>query len=303
MRIGIFGSGTRGRTALASLTEQVRSAHDAGFGSFWTPQIFGLDALTAYAVIGHEVPDITLGTAVVPTFPRHPSMLAQQALTVSQATGGRLRLGIGLSHKPVVEQMWGYSFDKPVQHLREYLDVLLPLLEGKPANVQGQQYRVNTFTDLVAPRPEVLVAALGSQMLKLCAERTDGTLLWMTGPATIATHTVPTLRAAAEAAGRPMPQVVAALPMCVTDDVAGARARADQVFAIYGTLPSYRAMMDKEGAAGPGDLAIVGDEATCRAVLDELAAAGVTEFGGSEFGTPEETARTRAFLRSVQGGA
>lgn len=302
MRIGIFGAAGPGGDPLAALTTQVRTAHEQGFGSFWTPQIFGLDALTAYAVIGREVPGIQLGTAVVPTYPRHPMMLAAQALTTNLAVGGRLRLGIGLSHKVVVEAMWGYSFDKPLQHMSEYLSVLVPLLEGEAVGFGGQQVTARGQLDIAgAARPEVLVAALGDKMLELCAQKADGTITWMTGPKTLASHTVPLVQRAADAAGRPAPQIIVALPMCVTDDAGAARARADQDFAIYGTLPSYRAMMDLEGAAGPGDLAIAGDEAACTAVLEELAAAGVTEFGASEFGSTEDQARTRAFLRTLIG--
>ena len=110
----------------------------------------------------------------------------------------------------------------------------------------------------------IVVAALGPQMLKVTAELADGTLTWCTGPKTLAEHTIPTINAAAEAAGRPAPRVIAALPVCVTADVAGARERAAKIFAVYGQLPSYRAMLDREGAAGPADIAIVGtaDEVT-----------------------------------------
>src|SRR4051812_33537643 len=129
MRIGIFSGSTNDGT-LDQLVEEATTAAAQGFAGFWVSQIFGHDALTALAVIGREVPGIELGTGVVPTFPRHPMMLAQQALTVNAAASGRLQLGIGLSHKMVVENMWGLSYDKPVRHLREYLSVLMPMLEG-----------------------------------------------------------------------------------------------------------------------------------------------------------------------------
>ena len=128
MQIGIFGF----EPTVEKLTESVAEAADQGFSSFWVPQIFGFDALTALAVVGREVPEIRLGTSVVPTYPRHPMMLAQQALTVVQVIGdGRLELGIGLSHQPVVEGMWGLPFDKPVRHMREYLELLMPLLHDQ----------------------------------------------------------------------------------------------------------------------------------------------------------------------------
>jgi len=127
MHIGIFSGSTNDGT-VDQLVAEARDVEAQGFHSFWVSQIFGHDALTVLAVIGREVPRIELGTGVVPTYPRHPMMLAQQALTVNAAAGGRLALGIGLSHQIVVENMWGLSYAKPVRHLREYLSVLMPLL-------------------------------------------------------------------------------------------------------------------------------------------------------------------------------
>ena len=120
-------------------------------------------------------------------------------------------------------------------------------------------------------------------MLKLAGARTAGTITWMTGPRTIADHTAPALRAAAEEAGNPEPFVTAGVPVCVTDDVEGTRARAAQVYAIYGQLPSYRAMLDREGLEGPADLAIVGDEETVARRIQDFADAGVTDLAASEF--------------------
>lgn len=134
MRFGIFtGDGN-----LSTLVESARKAEADGFDSFWLPQIFSIDALCAHTLIGSQVPRIELGTAVVPTYPRHPIALAAQALTVSAASGGRLTLGVGLSHQMVIEGMYGYSFDKPVRHMREYLSALVPLCAGEAADVEGE---------------------------------------------------------------------------------------------------------------------------------------------------------------------
>jgi F420-dependent oxidoreductase-like protein len=282
------------------LREQAQQAADDGFASVWMSNIFGLDALTALAVTGSQVGGIELGTAVVPTYPRHPAALAQQALTVAAACGGRLVLGIGLSHKIVIEDMYGYDFSKPVRHMREYLAVLLPLLERRPVSFTGATVRANIgLTTPGEGRVPVLLAALGTQMLHLAGEQADGTVLWMTGPATVRDHIVPAITEAAAAAGRPAPRIVCMLPVCVSDDPDGARERAARVFAIYGDLPSYRAMMDREGAAGPADLAMVGDEETVGARIRALADAGVTDFVAGEYGSGEDAARTRTFLRSL----
>ena len=304
MRIGIFGGDAgQGAGGIDELTKLVAEVADQGFNSYWLPQIFGVDALTALAVVGHEVPDIELGTSVIPTYPRHPMMLASQALTVQSAIGARLSLGIGLSHQFVIEQMWGYSFDKPVRHMREYLTILKALLDERAVQFKGETLSANGAVS-IAPEvaaPKVLVAALGTQMLRLTGRMADGTITWMTGPSTLEEHTVPTLKSATAEAGRPdAARVVAGFPVCVTDDPDGARARAANVFAIYGQLPSYRAMLDREGLAGPADIALVGDEKAVQADIERVAEAGATDFLAAEFGaTDDERIRTRELLRSL----
>ena len=272
MRIGILAADTTGDQALGKLTDQLRQTADDGFASFWMANIFGLDALTALAVAGSQVPGIELGTAVVPSYPRHPAVLAQQALTTALAVGpDRLSLGIGLSHKIVIEDMYGHSFDKPARHMREYLSVLQPLLDGAPASVKGETLSANIgLSTPRAGRVPVLLAALAPRMLALAGQQTDGTVLWMTGPATVRDYVVPAITEAASAAGRPSPRVVCSLPVCVTSDPDGARAGAAKSFSIYGQLPSYRAMLDREGAAGPADVAIVGDEDAVAAQIQAL---------------------------------
>jgi F420-dependent oxidoreductase-like protein len=293
MQIGLVFGELVGSTALDSMLEQVQSAREAGFATAWTVQVFGWDALTALALVGREVPDIELGTAVVPTYPRHPIMLASQALSVQAATGNRLTLGIGLSHQIVIEGMFGYSFDKPARHMREYLSALIPLLRGESVSYQGETLKANATVSIPgALPPPVLVAALGPVMLKTAGELADGTVTWMTGPATLASYVVPTITKAASAAGRPDPRVVAGLAVCVTDNPDAARAQAATQLAIYGQLPSYRAMLDREGAAGPADVAMVGDEVTISKEVERLVSAGVTELLAAPFGSAAEQRRT-----------
>jgi 5,10-methylenetetrahydromethanopterin reductase len=301
MRIGVYLSERGGQHALARLTDDLRRAADDGFASAWLSNIFGLDALTSLAVAGSQVPGIEVGTAVVPTYPRHPAALAQQARTTAVATGpGRLTLGIGLSHQVVIEGMYGQSFNRPLRHMDEYLSALLPLLDGQPVAFTGETVRARV--DLTVPnegRVPVLLAALGPKMLSLAAERVDGTVLWMTGPTTVREYITPTISAAAQAAGRPAPRIVSVLPLAVTSDPERAYARAAALYGAYGSLPSYRAMMDREGATGPADLAIIGDEDAVGTGLDELAKAGVTEYVAIEFMTGDDADRTRTFLKSL----
>ena len=297
MRLTIFGGEVPTIDAAVAAAKQVEAE---GFAGFYLPQIFGLDALTTLAIVGREVPRIELGTGVVPTYPRHPMMLAAQALTTQQASGGRLTLGIGLSHQIVIESMFGYSYDKPARHMREYLSILMPLLHGEASAFTGETLTGNGSVAIETDPVPVLVAALGPRMLELAGQFTEGTITWMTGPATLDSHIVPSIQKAAADAGRPAPRVAVGLPVCVTDDADGARERAAKTFEIYGILPSYRAMLDREGAAGPADVAIVGDEASVAAGIKRVADAGATDFSAAEFAVdPEERRRTRELLRSL----
>lgn len=302
MRIGIFSSVTpNGHSTIDDIVTDVQRAEAQGFQTYWSSQVFSHDALTVLAIAGRETERIELATSVVPTYPRHPAMLAAQALTVQKAAGGRFTLGIGLSHQPVIEGMFGMSFDKPVRHLREYLEILMPLVDGSPASFSGETMSSEVVLDFPNTDPvPVLVAALGPKMLGVAGAKTAGTSLWMTGPRTIAEHVVPTITAAAAAAGNPAPRIECGLPVCVTSDPDSARGRAAQMFAIYGQLPSYRAMLDREGMAGPEDLAIIGDEEAVAERIGQVAHAGATDFAAAEFGKgDEEQTRTRELLQSL----
>ncbi len=287
MRIGVVIDTERG---FDDVVGQVAGLAEAGIEIAWAIQIFGLDALTALAAVAREVPGIDLGTAVVPTYPRHPVALADQALTVQNISGGRLILGIGLSHQIVVENVFGTSFDKPARHMREYLEILMPVLAGEQVTFTGETLRASTFgpLDVEAPAPPVLVAALGTVMLHLAGRLANGTVTWMTGATTVERHIVPTIHAAASDAGRPVPSVAVGLPVCVTADADAARAKAAEVFGVYGHLPSYRAMLEREGVEGPADVAIVGSAAEVSDRVRRLADIGVTHFQGATFGTRDE---------------
>ena len=285
MRIGLFAGITPETTfALQDLVNYARDAEARGFDSLWLPNVFGFDAVGACSIIGWETNHIELGTAVTPTYPRHPGALAQQALTTQAACGGRFALGIGLSHQLVIEGMYGMSYDKPARHMSEYLQIIAPLLRGEGVEFEGDQLTGKMKLDVPGADPvPLLVAALGPAMLKLAGAMSHGTTTWMTGPRTIAEHIVPCISAAAEAAGHGAPRIVCGLPICLTSDVAGAREVIGKTLKIYGMLPSYRAMLDREGVEGPAELALVGDEATLRADIARLRDAGVTDFNAAIF--------------------
>jgi F420-dependent oxidoreductase-like protein len=303
MRLGTHLSASgRAANSVDDLVEQAGAVAAAGLDTMWMPQLFDVDALTALAVVGRQVGGIELGTAVVPTYPRHPLVLAGQALTTQAATGNRLTLGIGLSHQMVIEGFFGYSFEKPARHMREYLSVLMPALHGEQVSFQGETLKAATMGPIEvkgARPPSVLVAALAPVMLKVAGRLADGTSTWMVGPKTLGEHIVPSINAAAAAAGRPAPRVAVGLPVCVTADPEVARSRAARSFAMYNQLPSYRAMLDREGVEGPADVAIVGDEDAVAAQLERIADVGATDLMASIFGLPEERNRSMALLSEL----
>lgn len=303
MRIGINGSSLIAIGApLAQIIDHAAEAETAGFSSYWVAQLGAPDALTAIAAMGARTSTIEIGTAVIPTWPRHPLMLAAQALTVQEAIGDRLALGIGLAHKSSVESTLKIPFVTPAKHMDEYLSVLLPALSERKVTFSGEIWsaEVTGLGGGPAPSPRVLLAAMGPRMLHLAGSRTDGVILWLSGPKAITDQIKPPLEAAASAAGRPQPRIVASVPVCVTSEAARVRDVVAGVLSGYNDLPSYRGVMDTEGAGGPADVSLIGSAEEVRAGLDAFAAAGTTDFSALEFFTnADEAAATRALLTEI----
>ena len=300
--VNCFLSDDPSRSLVDDYVSELAKIRDEGFRRAWVAQMpWQADVLTVLAVAFREVDTIEVATGVLPIQNQQPMLMAQRALTLSLISGGRFILGLGMTHRIVTEGMWGIPWDKPVRRLGEYLDGLLPLLDGEDANATGETVTTRGSVRVPgAPAPPVYIAALGPQLLRLTGRRCAGTETWMTGPKTLAEHVGPTLRGAAAEAGRPegAVRVAASLPIAVTDDVEGLRAQAAEQFALYGQMPSYRAMLDREGYRDPQDAALIGDETVVTGRLDELRAAGVDEFVAYAFDTSEEgRARTRSLLR------
>jgi 5,10-methylenetetrahydromethanopterin reductase len=276
----------------------------AGFEGVWLPQTLSVDALTALAVAARLVPRIHVGTAVVPIQGRHPIPMAQQALTVAQAAGaGRFTLGIGVTHAVVSEGFYGIPYSGVVALCREQLEVLAALLgPDRQSDHAGARLTARAPVTIDTPAPSVVVAALGPHMLDLAGTLADGTVTWMTGPATLAATIVPALRAAAGRVGRPEPRVIAGLPVCVSRDVAAARDAIRPRIEGAGQMPSYRRQLGLEGLHDVADLAIVGDAHEVTDRVQALAGIGVTELMADVFGTPDEREATTALLTSLGGG-
>jgi len=299
MKIGLFSF----VDTTDNLTAMARDAAEQGFDSLWIPQTFGLDTLTAIALAGSQVPDITFATAVVADLSAPPADAGPAG-----AHGERRARRSARPRDRSVAQAGGrrvvdISFDKPIRHLREYLEILMPLVHEKSVRYQGETLTTRADIQVEGPAPKVMMSALGPQLLKVTGRLCDGTILWMTGPTTISEHSAPVMKEAAEAAGRPEPEVVAGFPVCVTDGSdeqnRETRERAAKSFAMYGTLPSYRAMLDREGYEGPGDIAIIGGVGEVEDRIGQLADAGVTTFAASEFGSRDQRPATRELLVSM----
>src|SRR5262245_17721517 len=175
MRIGIgIGEITGAPATLDNLIQQAQRAERDGFASGWFANIFGIDAIMAAALCGRETSRIEFGTAVVPTYPRHPTAMAQQALSAQAACAGRFALGIGLSHQLVIETMFGLSWAKPYSHMREYMAVLAPLIRTGSVSYQGEEFRVNANVAVAGATPcPILIAALAPKMLALAGREAD----------------------------------------------------------------------------------------------------------------------------------
>jgi 5,10-methylenetetrahydromethanopterin reductase len=285
------------------IVDDVVRAETDGFGSAWSVHFSrGVDALDVLAVAGARSSRIDLGVGIVPTYPRHPLALAQQAATTQAFCGGRLTLGVGVSHRPVIEDLHGLLYARPAAHMRDYLSVLVPLLREGSVRYKGDFYQIDGGFVVPGTSPvPVLVGALSPLMVEVAGELADGVVTWLAGPRSLGEHIVPRLHAAAR--GRPAPRVVAALPVAVCTDAGLARDAADETFKRYAGLDNYRRLLEREGAPSPGGLAVTGTEAEIEAQLRRLAGLGVTEFwpiifpaGGDPAGSRRET---RALLTGL----
>jgi F420-dependent oxidoreductase-like protein len=294
-RSGGFGD------TIPSLRSDYERARTAGVSSVWLTQHLGFDALSLIASFGtSEGPQF--GTAVIPVQPRHPIGLAEQAVTAQALSGGRLALGLGLTHASVLDGVYGLPRRRSVDFLADYLSTLVDLMAGaKTTPNQSFAFSTRLVASNLPEPPPVLIAALGSRMLRLAGERTSGTITWMTGPRTVESHIAPIIRAAADAAGRPEPRVVVCLPVCITNDRAKARDRLRESLAGYRATPSYRAMLEREGVTDPVDVVITGDKDDFGLAFTGLLARGATDVIAIPSGQPEEIEATWAAISDLVG--
>ncbi|MDE0168284.1 MAG: TIGR03564 family F420-dependent LLM class oxidoreductase [bacterium] len=286
-----------GEPTLQNITRAIVRAEAAGFDTVWASG--RMDALTQLALASLRTTRVELGTAIVPTYPRHPHALVQQALTVQIACGRKLTLGVGVSHDTSMSSL-GFDWSAPVRHAREYLSGLNGLLAGAEVTFDGTDFSLSKATAPLAhltATPQVLLAALGPQMLRAAGSLADGTILWLSGARYVRTVAVPEIRAAAERAARPAPRVVGGAPVWVTDERAKAYHHAERALQGIGSRPVYRSVLDLDGSSSPAQVALIGDEDLVAERLEELAEAGATDFAAQILASsPEEYDRTHSFL-------
>ena len=306
MNIGLFIGGIGSAGTISEQINSLVAAEEEGFDSFWMAHIMDVDVMSMMCIAAEKTSRIEIATAVTPTYLRHPIAMAQQALTLQTIAKGRFTLGLGVNHKPVVESRFGLKFDKPVRHVREYIEIVKDLFQEGQVNYEGKLFSANTaFTMKERHETQILLAALGPQMLKTAGEMADGSITWMTGPETIKSHTLPQLLDSAKKYGKPKPRLVAAVPVALTSDKGEGFNVASDYFHRYGQLPSYRAMLNREGIESPAEMAIVGNEEEIEKKFREYSEAGTSDLAVQIFpvgpNQKESINQTRQFLRSLIG--
>lgn len=308
MTVGVALSATGYDNQIDATVRLAREAAAAGLRSAWFGQTFGADSPQLAAIVGREVPDLEVGTSAIPVFGRHPLLVAGQAQTAQAATHGRYHLGLALGTKPLTEAAFGIPYERPIARLREFLTALRQLTETGNADFHGELLTARTPLPARVPGAEggvpLLVAAMGPQALRVSGELADGILPYLAGPRALAEHIVPAVTAAAEAAGRPAPRIVALVHGVVTATPDAARRTATEQLAFYEQFPSYARAVELSGARRAGDVAVIGDERTVAAEVRRYRDAGATEvvFAGTDLAGEADRRRTWELLGELAGG-
>ena len=229
------------------LVDRIVEAEEAGIDTAWmTVGGVAADPFAVFAVAAQRTSRIEFGTSIVPTFPRHPLAMAQGAATVDSFAPGRLKLGVGPSHKPAIEGTWGLNFDRPLEHLREYVTILNSILKDGKVDFHGK--RLTAVAQIAAPtQVRVMISALRHNAFKLAGEISEGGISWVMPLPSIKTIADPAIREGATAAGRAKPPVVVHVPVVVSEDSAAVVAAGSKQFGFYPRLPFYSSMWQDAG--------------------------------------------------------
>lgn len=274
----------------AATLAAIERAEASGLDAVWST-VGGAapDAVTLFAAAAVRTTRITLGTSIVPTYPRHPAALASQALAIAGLAPGRFRLGIGPSHRPTIEGAFGIPMGTPLDHLREYLTVLRDLLWDGRTDFAGTYYTVRLALPptITPPQTPLLISALRANAFRLAGEIADGAISWVCPIPYLVGTALPAMQAGAEAANRPVPPLVGHVPVAMSTDQQAVRAAARAQLGMYGRLPFYARMFADAGFPVGSDgampdalldsLVVAGTPETVRARLEAIQAAGIDE--------------------------
>lgn len=242
-RIGIHAGAPNAKASL----DLMRRAEAAGVQATWlTTGGTGLDALTLFSAAAVQTDDILFGTSIVPTYPRHPIVVAQQAQVIDQLAPGRLRIGVGPSHRPPMRAMFGFNLRAPLTNLREYLQILRALLQEGSVDFDGQEYTAHA----TIPRPlnvAVMASALQEGSYELCGELADGAISWVSPAVYLRDRALPAMRRGSDQAGRETPPLIAHAPVCISTDADATRLAVQQQLSNYPRLPFYQQMWAAAG--------------------------------------------------------
>ncbi len=302
----------RGTTSF--VVNRIVQAEDRGLDAVWsTSGGISWDTLTAFAVAASRTERVILGTSIVPTYPRHPFVLASEALAIEELAPGRLRLGVGGSHRPTIEGQFGLPMGRPLAHLREYLGILRALLWEGSVEFAGEYYNVTGAlpTETAPPETPLPISALRPNAYRLAGETSDGAISWLNPIDYIVEVGIPAMEHGAKEAGRARPPVIAHVPVAISTDRAGARAAFRERFPVYGQLPFYAEMfalagypVDAHGRMSDGlvdDLLVSGTAAQVRERLEAIRHRGVDELLISHVPVTDEEAELEALSAVLAG--
>ncbi len=282
MGTGCFVSTGR---SLDSAIERVKLAESLGYEAAYVTHIAGRESLTVVTAYALATSSIRVGPGVVPIYTRTPATMAQTAATIDELSGGRLNLGMGVSHRPVVEGWHGQTIDKPVAEMREYASIVRGILRGESYE-SGEKWQTGFQLAGIDPRPQlpIYIAALSPAMLRLAGEIADGVLLWLCCPQYIEDVVIPEVRSGRERAGKTLDgfDVVPAVPCALTDERGSAYAAMRTELIPYFGLPFYRAMIERSGFGADIERydAAAGDLAAMQAAISDDFLAALTAVGG-----------------------
>ena len=242
-RIGLHAGAPNAEASL----DLMRRAEAAGVHATWlTTGGTGLDALTLFAAGAVQTDSIVFGTSIVPTYPRHPIVVAQQAQVIDQLAPGRLRIGVGPSHRPPMRSMFGFELRRPLTNLREYLQILRALLQEGTVDFDGREYTAHASIPGPINVP-VMASALQEGSFELCGAEADGAISWVSPAVYLRDSALPAMRRGADQAGRETPPLIAHAPVCISTDAGATRVAVQQQLSNYPRLPYYQQMWAAAG--------------------------------------------------------